>query len=369
MAKKKWMIGIGVALIVVGGYGFTQYQTYAKAEEEKQALQVKQEKIDKKVTSYEKEAVSFYLNNNKELLAQDVTIEDVEALKRKLQLVEKQEMRAKTEKKWNTATVDTINAGKMIVLREKVNQLVDKNGALTEKANVADAEKQAKDLKEIKPVFYAAQNKKIQEAKRQQMQITKAKQAVDALFTDATRKNIKPNVKRDQFQAALNEKNKVKQPKAKQMLIQDLNRVENYLINQEKQAAAQQAQEVEQSKNEDRTEVGNKEQDNSQKATSKSKSPSDKSMQGEKPNNYSSSSKKSHSSTPGSSYTAPNSSKQGSSSSTSGKSSAEKSSGTNKGTNDTHSSTDKDSYDTSEEGINGTTENQNGGTDISWGWN
>ncbi|EUJ44682.1 hypothetical protein [Listeria fleischmannii] len=274
-----------------------------------------------------------------------------------------------TAEELNTAIVDTAYASKMVGLRDQVNKLLDDKGVLVEKANVSETEKQAIAIKKDKPIFYAQQNKVIQEAKQQQAQITKANQALDALFTDESRKTIKSNVIRAQFQAALTEKNKVKQTKAKQALIQDLNRVEIHLIAQEKQAAEQQAKAETQAK-----EKANTPQTNNPSSPTKSSS-SSASQGGSSTSGYLSPNKSSDSSaTPKSSYIPPRSSGKGNTSASSrkpstGTSGTEKSNDAGKGTNDTNSSANKDSYDTSDEGINDTTENQNGGTDISWGWN
>lgn len=371
MNKKKWIIGIGIGavLLVGGGYGLTQYQTYAKAEEEQPTFDKQQDQLAKQVVSYKKQAASFYLTAKKERLAKEVTTEQVAALESQLHQLEGKEMRAAIAEKLNIAMVDTAYASKMIDLRDQVNGLLDKNGALAEKADVSAVEKQSMELKEAKPVFYAEQNKIIQQAKQQQAQIKKANQSVDALFTDTSRKTIKSNVTRAQFQTALTEKNKVKQAKAKQALIQDLNRVENYLTAQEKQAAEQKAQAETQSK-----EKANTPQTNNPSSPTKSSS-SSASHGGSSTSGYSSSNKSSDSSaTPKSSYIPPRSSGKGNTSTSSrkpstGTSGTEKSNDAGKGTNDTNSSANKDSYDTSDEGINDTTENQNGGTDISWGWN
>ncbi|WP_088840985.1 toxin Cry1Ac domain D-VI-related protein [Listeria sp. ILCC797] len=293
MNKKKWIIGIGIGavLLVGGGYGLTQYQTHAKAEEEQQAFETKQDQLAERVNSYKKQAAAFYLTAKKERLAEEVTTEQVAALESQLNQLKGKEMRVAIAEKLNTAIVDTAYASKMVDLREQVNDLLDQNGALAEKANVAAVEKQATELKEAKPVFYAEQNKIIQRAKQQQAQIKKANQAVDNLFTDTSRKTIKSNVTRTQFQAALTEKNKVKQAKAKQALIQDLNRVESHLTAQEKQAAEQKAQEK-------ASEPQAKGSSNTAKGSS---SPSATQGRG--------------SSTPSSNYTAPSSPNQGSTSS------------------------------------------------------
>lgn len=317
MMKKKWIIGIGIgAVLLVGGsYGLTQYQTHAKAEEEQQTFDQQQDKLAKQVASYKKEAAAFYLTAKKERLAQDVTAEQVTALASKLDGLEGKEMRVAIAEKLNTTIVDTAYAEKMVALRDKVNGLLDKNGSLAEKANVAAVEKQATGLKEAKPVFYVEQNKIIQQAKQQQAQIKKANEAVDALFTDTSRKTIKSNVTRAQFQSALKEKNKVKQVKAKQVLIQDLNRVESYLTAQEKQAAERQAQAAQ------AQEKANIPQANEQSSSAKSSTPATSQGGGSSTNGYSSSNKSSGSSSaPSSSYTAPRSSSQGSTSSSQRKS-------------------------------------------------
>lgn len=310
MNKKKWIIGIGMStvLLVGGGYGLTQYQTHAKAEEEQQAFETKQDQLAERVNSYKKQAAAFYLTAKKERLAEDVTTEKVAALESQLHHLEEKKMRVAIAEKLNTATVDTAYAGKMIDLQNQVNGLLDQNGALAEKVNVATVEKQATELKEAKPVFYAEQNTIIQKAEQQQTQINKANKSVDALFTNASRKNIKSNVTRSQFQAALTEKNKVKQSKVKQTMIQDLNRVENYLTAQEKQAAEQQAQAVAQAKEKESVSQANG-------SSNTTKGSSSQSSQGSS-SSYSAPSKTNGSSAPKSSYTAPRSSSQGSTSST-----------------------------------------------------
>ncbi|EUJ44681.1 hypothetical protein [Listeria fleischmannii] len=86
MNKKKWIIGIGIStvLLVGGGYGLTQYQTHAKAEEEQQAFQDKQDQLAERVNSYKKEAEALYLNSKKELLAKGITAQKVASLESQL---------------------------------------------------------------------------------------------------------------------------------------------------------------------------------------------------------------------------------------------------------------------------------------------
>ncbi|WP_088816430.1 hypothetical protein [Listeria goaensis] len=320
MTKKKWIIGIGIcALLISGGVGLTQYQTHAKAEEKQQAVQKAEAQLAQQVEAYKKEGASFYLNDKKELLAKDVTVKDVQALKSKLQKLEGKEMTVTTAEKLNTATVDTADAEKMIALRDQVKKLLDPKGVLTENANVADVKKQANELKDVKPVFYAEQNKWIQQAKQQHDQLEKAQNAVDALFTDATRKTIKESITRSQFQTALSEKNKVKQSKAKQALIADLNRVENYLVTNEKQN--EQANQSNQAKQK-ATETQESQASSSQNSTSSSKSykqgsssTSESSRSGSKSNSSSPTQKSTSGNTSGSSGHSSNSASNGSSSS------------------------------------------------------
>ncbi|WP_088815667.1 MULTISPECIES: toxin Cry1Ac domain D-VI-related protein [Listeria] len=342
MKKKKIIIVVlGVLILSVGIGIFVSYQEKVKAEEAKQE---ELQKLNAEMNTVQKELNSFYTDDSKEFIKDNITLDQIDKLTKK--------------KSFENAEIDSEikTVKKMIVLRGEVATLLDDKQALSGTADIEKAEQLARGLKIDKEAFVNEQFKVINEAKAQEKQIQIATDKVNQLFTTADKKEVKSEVTWDNYVAVKNEVDKIKQSKSKSELMSYLVKVSDELKKQDEEKVKKEAEQKQQ-------------QQNSQvKSNSSQPKNSASSDSGGKARNYQSNNSASSSSSGNSGNTSSNPSSSGNAKtpkSSDGGSSSNRSSSSG---NSSSSSSGSKNYDTSKEGINDTTKNQNGGTDISWGW-
>ncbi|TYV36199.1 hypothetical protein FZ060_07665 [Listeria monocytogenes] len=152
-------------------------------------------------------------------------------------------MSVDTAAKLNTLVMDVGYARSMLDAQTKVDSLFDKSGALVEIAQLEAAEKVVNQLKETKPAFVKAQQKRLTEAKNQVKTIEEATKAVNALYTNDKRETVQSNVTQANYTTAKTKVASIKQAKAKKTLSDALAKVEAVLQKQ-KEVAQQQAEQA-----------------------------------------------------------------------------------------------------------------------------
>ncbi|EBF5115582.1 hypothetical protein FHZ94_06875 [Listeria monocytogenes] len=244
--KRKFIIGVSIAigLVILGGGALGFHYHSVKAEEKKQAeaQQAQTKKLQQTIQTYQKEVNSWYTDDKKEGLQKATTEKEITAMESQLKKLEGKEMSVETAEKLNTLVMDVGYARSMLDAQTKVASLFDKSGALVENAQLEAAEKAVNKLKEVKPVFIEAQQKRLTEAKNQAKTIEEATKAVNALYTNDKRETVQSNVTQANYTTAKTKVASIKQAKAKKTLSDALAKVEAVLQKQ-KEVAQQQATE------------------------------------------------------------------------------------------------------------------------------
>ncbi|ECB9830360.1 hypothetical protein FL859_14555 [Listeria monocytogenes] len=241
--KRKWIIGVSIAigLVILGGGALGFHYHSVKAEEKKQAeaKQAQSEKLQQTIQIYQKEVNAWYTDDKKEGLQKATTEKEITSMESKLKKLEGKEMSVDTAAKLNTLVMDVGYARSMLDAQTKVASLFDGTGALVENAQLEAAEKAVNQLKETKPAFVKAQQKRLTEAKNQVKTIEEATKAVNALYTNDKRETVQSNVTQANYTTAKTKVASIKQAKAKKMLSDALAKVETVL--QKQKEVAQQA--------------------------------------------------------------------------------------------------------------------------------
>ncbi|MBC2137510.1 hypothetical protein HCA93_14540 [Listeria innocua] len=244
--KRKWIIGVSIAigLVILGGGALGFHYHSVKAEEKKQAeaQQAQTKKLQQTIQTYQKEVNAWYTDDKKEGLQKAMTEKEITAMESQLKKLEGKEMSVDTAAKLNTLVMDVGYARSMLDAQTKVASLFDGTGALVENAQLEAAEKAVNQLKETKPAFVKAQQKRLTEAKNQVKTIEEATKAVNALYTNDKRETVQSNVTQANYTTAKTKVASIKQAKAKKMLSDALAKVETVLQKQ-KEVAQQQATE------------------------------------------------------------------------------------------------------------------------------
>ncbi|MBC1353671.1 hypothetical protein HB837_14625 [Listeria innocua] len=245
--KRKWIIGVSIAigLVILGGGALGFHYHSVKAEEKKQAeaKQAQSEKLQQTIQTYQKEVNAWYTDDKKEGLQKTTTEKEITAMESQLKKLEGKEMSVDTAAKLNTLVMDVGYARSMFDAQTKVDSLFDKSGALVENAQLESAEKAVNQLKETKPAFVKAQQKRLTEAKNQAKTIEEATKAVNALYTNDKRETVQSNVTQANYTTAKTKVASIKQAKAKKTLSDALAKVETVLQKQ-KEVAQQQAEQA-----------------------------------------------------------------------------------------------------------------------------
>ncbi|MBC2139697.1 hypothetical protein [Listeria innocua] len=244
--KRKFIIGVSIAigLVILGGGALGFHYHSVKAEEKKQAeaQQAQSKKLQQTIQTYQKEVNAWYTDDKKKGLQKTTTEKEITAMESKLKKLEGKEMSVETAAKLNTLVMDVGYARSMLDAQTKVASLFDGTGALVENAQLEAAEKAVNQLKETKPVFVEAQQKRLTEAKNQAKIIEEATKAVNALYTNDKRETVQSNVTQTNYTTAKTKVASIKQAKTKKTLSDALAKVETVLQKQ-KEVAQQQATE------------------------------------------------------------------------------------------------------------------------------
>jgi hypothetical protein len=220
-----------LALMLVGG-AYGGYKVY----EHRQEQQIEQQQLDT-IQALQKSVNTLYKDAKKEFLTETINRKKIDQVKQELQSQEEESFSLENKKKFDRLLVELTNAEDMYLLQEEAGQLLDDNGVLKEDAAIAKVEEHASELHKSKPLFVEKVFVKINEAKTQQTDIINATNAVNSLFVKEDRKDVKDDVIRGHYDAAVNAVNKIKQEKAKQELSISLEQVNTFVTQKEVLAA------------------------------------------------------------------------------------------------------------------------------------
>ncbi|WP_218096362.1 toxin Cry1Ac domain D-VI-related protein [Paenibacillus solanacearum] len=117
----------------------------------------------------------------------------------------------------------------MFSVKQNIDKLFDKNGAIVESADIKSYKDQLDALKSDKPSFVNELMIKINDAETQKEQILTATKSVDALFTSSEKSTVKESITRTEIDDAKAKTNDIKQDKAKESLLSFIQLTDEYL--------------------------------------------------------------------------------------------------------------------------------------------
>ncbi|MBC1333501.1 toxin Cry1Ac domain D-VI-related protein [Listeria booriae] len=283
---------IAAAVVLSGATGWFVHQN-AQAQEESKVEAQKEAQTEKdfvKVAAIQTKINLLYKDSKKEFLASNVSLKDIDEVQAELKKLEGHSFDAKVGEKINTAVMDTGYAQNMVLLEMAANKLLDAKGALVKDADIDAAKKRADELKGFKAAFTALQEQKINNAASQQAAIQTATNKVNSLFTTPAKTAVKPGVSEAAYRETKKLVDAIKQEAARTTLQKELNKVNAYLLDQEKKQVAKQ-EEYEQQAATEATPENNtsspqeSKKDNSSSSTSNSKGNSSSNKESSSKNN------------------------------------------------------------------------------------
>ena len=172
----------------------------------------------------------------------------------------------------NQASLDINYVDKMFSLKQSIDNIFDKNGAIIESSDIESYKNQLVALKSEKPSFVDELMIKINDAETQKEQISTATKMTDALFTSSEKSTVKESITRTEIDDVKAKINNIKQDKAKTNLLSYVQIADVYLDAKLKAAAEAKAKVEAEAKAKAVAEVKN---NNSEKSPSPSQKSND----------------------------------------------------------------------------------------------
>lgn len=175
----------------------------------------------------------------------------------------------------NQASLDINYVDKMFSLKQSIDNIFDKNGAIIESADIESYKNQLVALKSEKPSFVDELMIKINDAETQKEQITTATKMTDALFTSSEKSTVKESITRTEIDDVKAKINNIKQDKAKTNLLSYVQIADTYLDVKIKAEAEARAKVEAEAKAKAVAEAKKSKNNNSEKSPSPSKKSND----------------------------------------------------------------------------------------------
>ncbi|OPH54688.1 hypothetical protein BC351_31235 [Paenibacillus ferrarius] len=220
--KKTIIISI-VALLLVGGIsGFFIWEIQDDKAKKEMAIIADISTIQEKVNS-------LYNDNQKMNLADQVNNDIIKSTNDLFLNINNKELSPQASILLNQASFDISYVEKMFSVKQNIDKLFDKNGAIIESADIKSYKDQLDTLKSDKPSFVNEMMTKINDAETQKEQILTATRMVDALFTSSEKSTVKESITRTEIDNAKAKINDIKQDKAKESLLSFIQLTDSYI--------------------------------------------------------------------------------------------------------------------------------------------
>lgn len=241
MGKKKKIIiaAVAVVVVLVGAVGGVLAKGYFDREK---AVMADVEEIASLVET-------MYDSAQKENIAEDLTEERVEEIAQRIAQREEEGLVGRAEEDFEAVRTNFLQAQEMLRIRTNVRALLDKDGAVVEKADAKLLLSSLEEWETTKPAFYAEMLETITEAQTQLDQITAATEAVAGLFSDYTAKTVREDVTAEEVATVKEKVNAIKQLSAKEALLAETAVVEEAVQQREEEAAAEEARRAQEAAN------------------------------------------------------------------------------------------------------------------------
>ncbi|UKS24177.1 toxin Cry1Ac domain D-VI-related protein [Paenibacillus sp. HWE-109] len=210
--KKTAIISIVALLLVAGISGLVIWKINDdKAKKEMDILT--------DISTIQEKVNSLYKDNHKMNLVDNVNTDMIKSTNDLFINIKNKELSPQASTLLNQASLDISYVEKMFYIKQNIDKLFDKNGAIVESADIKSSKDQLDTLKSDKPYFVNELMTKINDAETQKEQISTATRMVDALFTSSEKSTVKESITRKEIDDAKVKTINIKQDKAKESLL------------------------------------------------------------------------------------------------------------------------------------------------------
>ncbi|NQX68240.1 hypothetical protein HQN90_19115 [Paenibacillus alba] len=220
--KKTIIISVVALLLVAGISGFVIWKIQDNKAKKEMAIVADISTIQEKVNS-------LYKDNQKMNLADHVNNDIIKSTHDLFLNINNKELSPQASTLFNQASFDISYVEKMFSVKQNIDKLFDKNGAIIESADIKSYKDQLDTLKSDKPSFVNEMMTKINDAETQKEQILTATRMVDDLFTSSEKSTVKESITRTEIDNAKAKTNDIKQDKAKESLLSFIQLTDSYI--------------------------------------------------------------------------------------------------------------------------------------------
>ncbi|RTE10033.1 toxin Cry1Ac domain D-VI-related protein [Paenibacillus whitsoniae] len=181
------------------------------------------------IATIQEKVNALYKDNQKLNLADSINNEMIKNSQDVVAQLSEEGLSAKAAALFKQASLDLNTAVNMFALKQNIEKLFDKNGALVESADLKPFKDQLEALKTDKPAFVSDMMVKLNDAEAQKEKISTATKLVEGLFTSSEKSTVKENITRAEIDEAKAKVNEIKQDKAKESLLTSIQTTDAFL--------------------------------------------------------------------------------------------------------------------------------------------
>lgn len=223
---------VAVCIAVFGTLGVVLVK--AKEKEDLAAVAEIQESID-----------ALFTDENKEMLSATISQDIIDGIYASIDELS-DDISKNAEDELEAAKTDLDAAQSLLTMEVAVAELFDEQGVVKADADVAGVEAELANFKETYPKFFEEQQAYVEKAKSQQNEIATVTEAMNSLFTDATRTEVRDDVTREEYESVLSQVEAMTIVTVQSQFTEQLKAVEAEVLENEAEAEAKARAEAEQ---------------------------------------------------------------------------------------------------------------------------
>lgn len=157
-----------------------------------------------KVAEIQAEVDALFTDENKDVLSTSVTQEIIDGIYVSIEELSA-DISKNAEDELEAAKKDLDVAQSLFTMQLKVAELFDEQGVVKADADIVGVEEELATYQETYPKFFETQQGYIEKAKAQQKEIADVTAAMNTLFTDESRSEVRDDVTRDEYEEVLSQ--------------------------------------------------------------------------------------------------------------------------------------------------------------------